>query len=369
MKKLFLIPLIALLIAGLAIGGCASPEPEPASEATPETTPENEATPDVITLTFAYGAPAPKEGSPFDYQQAMENWAQKIEEETDGRVQIDTYPGGSLLEHADIFQGVTTGIADMGCWFPQYDQSVFVLNGVFLQPGVAWSTPDTRVSIIKEMYSEFPELLAEYEGAKPLFFASMDPSVLCIAKDTVVHTPEDIDGMRIAAAGLSAEALKIVGAVPVSTPAPDRYLSLERGVVDGTEIAWGGVRGYRLYEVCQSFTENVGFGSVFCALVINQQVWDSLPEDIQQVFIDLNDWASEECHRGFATATELAIDLTEEAGRTIYTTTPEELKLWADAMSPMHEVWIEDCESKGLSSAGDIIGEMLRLVDEYNQSQ
>jgi TRAP-type C4-dicarboxylate transport system substrate-binding protein len=63
-----------------------------------------------IRLSYANFAPA----STFVCVQ-MERWKEEVEKRTDGKVQIDTYPGGTLLGAKEMMDGVIAGQADIGC--------------------------------------------------------------------------------------------------------------------------------------------------------------------------------------------------------------------------------------------------------------
>jgi hypothetical protein len=51
-------------------------------------------------------------------------------------------------------------------------------------------------------------------------------------------------------------------------------------------------------------------------------------------------------------------------GHTFITLTPEEKKLWSDALSPLREEWIKQQEARGLPGRA-FMDEMLRLIKQY----
>ena len=48
------------------------------------------------------------------------------------------------------------------------------------------------------------------------------------------------------------------------------------------------------------------------------------------------------------------------------TPTPQELKLWKEAVQPVHEKWIADTEAKGLPAKA-VYDEAKRLIKEYDK--
>jgi len=62
-----------------------------------------------ITLTYANFPPS----TTFPCVQ-MERWVKEVEKRTNGKVKVQTFPGGTLLPAKNIFDGVITGTADIG---------------------------------------------------------------------------------------------------------------------------------------------------------------------------------------------------------------------------------------------------------------
>ena len=60
----------------------------------------------VITLKYANFPPA----TTFPCVQ-MERWAKEVEKRTNGKVKVQTFPGGTLLPAKNIFDGVLSGMA------------------------------------------------------------------------------------------------------------------------------------------------------------------------------------------------------------------------------------------------------------------
>jgi TRAP-type C4-dicarboxylate transport system substrate-binding protein len=341
-KEVILGLLIVTSIITLLFGGCPAQEQE------------------VIKLKLAYGRPLSGPEAPFNHAQALENWADKVEEETNGRVQIETYPGGSLLGLPEIFMGVYDGVSELGWWSTHYDVSRFSLTDAFALPGIRWPEPEDKIRVMEAMWDKYPELQAEYEGTKRLFFSYMAPSTI-MTRDTFVHTPEDLKGLKIAGSETIASILQSLGASPITMGAADRYLALERGVIDGTEIAFGGCCIFNMQEVMTYFLENCGLGEYPAAMVVNQEVWDNLPSDIQQVFIDLNEWGALECRRGYEVDEGASIERVRNTeGKTVYMPTPQELEEWMEFWTPIHDQWVQN--QKDSVFAREYLDEMLGLV-------
>lgn len=83
---------LTALIAAMALVGCSDAQEEVVDG------PSDDA--QVITLSYAFFAPAQS----FPAVQ-MEHWAKELSERTDGRVEVDLFPGGSLLTASNMYDG------------------------------------------------------------------------------------------------------------------------------------------------------------------------------------------------------------------------------------------------------------------------
>jgi TRAP-type C4-dicarboxylate transport system substrate-binding protein len=315
----------------------------------------------VITLKFAYGSPEPAPGV-FDYQVVIANWSKRVEEESQGRVKIDIYPAESLLEYADIYRGVATGVSEIGAWSPHYDAAAFALTSGFSLPGIPWGSYEAIYEVQRDTFAAIPELQAEFKDVKILAYASLAENIIFLSGHEA-HVPADLAGLKLAASAAEIPRAEALGAVGVSVPAADRYLALERKTVDGTIMVWGAVRAFRLYEVCDWFLEGIAQPRSTMYPIINQQTYDSLPPDIQKIMDDLTPWFSQEMCRAYEEAGKEGRDLTLEANRTIYSPTPDELQEWITALEPLQQVWVNDMEAKGKPGA-KMLEEMLRIANE-----
>ncbi|MCJ7783471.1 MAG: C4-dicarboxylate ABC transporter substrate-binding protein, partial [Desulfobacterales bacterium] len=82
-----------------------------------------------IKLTYANFPPAPT----FPCVQ-MEEWKKEVEKRTGGKVAIQTFPGSTLLNPKNMFEGVISGTADIGCLAMSYQPGRFPLSEGVDQP-------------------------------------------------------------------------------------------------------------------------------------------------------------------------------------------------------------------------------------------
>ena len=78
----------------------------------------------------------------------VQSWITAVEEATEGRVKITSYPGETLAASDAIYEGVKEGVADIGLSCFAYTRGQFPVSEVFELPGIVYndSTAATKVA-------------------------------------------------------------------------------------------------------------------------------------------------------------------------------------------------------------------------------
>ena len=63
-----------------------------------------------------------------------EAWCKEVEKQTEGRIKIEYYPGGSLLKAPQVYDGVADGISDIGFSVLAYSRGRFPVAGALDLP-------------------------------------------------------------------------------------------------------------------------------------------------------------------------------------------------------------------------------------------
>ena len=94
-----------------------------------------------VELTLSHMAPA---GSVLDKQLA--GWAEKVQKNSNGKLNIRIFPGATLINPFETFSGVEKGIADMGSSY-RYSRAGAELTGLFSMylAGVPDSVSGSRI--------------------------------------------------------------------------------------------------------------------------------------------------------------------------------------------------------------------------------
>lgn len=157
----------------------------------------------------------------------------------------------------------------------------------------------------------------------------------------------DLKGLKIRCSPTHIEFLKKVGAQPMVIPPPDVHTALERGVVDGFIWVAGLIRDWGWHEVVKYRVEP-GFYMANNVVLINKEVWDKLPANLQKLLMESEMEAEKlAVDRGMAhVAAENAI--MEKGGMQVIQLSPEESKkLKETAYEALWEVVIKKSGEDG----------------------
>lgn len=223
------------------------------------------------------------------YGRADAEWIERIREQTNGRVNITAFWGGSLITSREGVDELVAGVADIAFIAPIYARSGYDLTR--LTPSFFYGYSDALqvLDVYLKLWEDFPQFAQELEGVKVLAYNVGTPMHLQL-RNRPVHRLEDLRGLRIRSAVDYIGALAAHGAEGVTMPMTDTYPALQRGVVDGVIAPYEALRSLSFAEVIKYYSELPHSRGAYPSRAINGRVWASLPEDIQKVFEDNIMW-------------------------------------------------------------------------------
>lgn len=276
--------------------------------------------------------------------QTAQAWAQEVEKRSNGRIKINTFPGGTLTAAPQCYDGVVNGLSDIGMSCFAYTRGRFpLLEGIDLPLGYPSGMAATRAA--HEMVKKHQP--KEVADTHVLYVHAHGPGILASKKP--VKKLEDLKGLKVRATGLSTKIVQNLGGTPVGMSQPETYEALQKGVVDATLCPIETLKGWKQGEVIDSVTDSSGIGYTTAMFVVmNRNRWEALPEDLKKILTDVSEeWVAKHGE---------AWDKADEEGRAFvkslnHETIPlpaEELKRWKDAVKPVLDDYLAAMKEKGL---------------------
>ncbi|WP_375593227.1 TRAP transporter substrate-binding protein DctP [Algihabitans albus] len=216
---------------------------------------------------------------------ANQEFIELIESRSNGEIEVEFYPAGSLYKGLDILQAVMRGDAEMATLVSVY-----------------WSAISPQISIF-ELPFAFPTHEAFYRAADDAAFMSQafaeveDKGALVIG--TLVYDylpvgnterqltmPADFSGLKLRALGrTNARTLELLGAEPVPINVTEVSGALERGVIDGLNTPADAFISYSWDETVKYVTDSPHYFA-FYPWAVNKAWWEDLDEEHRAIIAE-----------------------------------------------------------------------------------
>lgn len=324
MKKIAALLLTAALAAA-SLSGCGNSGAASSEEATAE---------NPLVLTLAHNL-----AESHITSIALQEFADAVEEESDGRIQIRIFPNGQLGSETEVLEQLMAGVVDMtrvsAPGLATYNEGYHTFGLPYI-----FDDNENYYNVMgSDAMGEFFRSSEEDGFVTLTYYTSGARSFYTI--DRPVRTPEDLKGLKFRVQDMKSQTdmMKALGGTPVAMAMGDVYTALQTGIIDGSEnnetVLTTGKHG----EICKYFSLDQ-HTMIPDVLVIGTEVWNKLSEEDQQILID-----------AAVTSTENHIVAWEE----------EIDKALEEAQSTMGVNVIEDVDKEAFREA------TAGMIDEYRQ--
>ena len=275
-----------------------------------------------------------------------ESWCKEVEKRTNGKVVIDYFPGQTLTKARQVYDGVVTGLSDVGLALFAYTRGRFpVMAAVDLPLGYMSGRAATQV--VNDVYLKFKP--KELNDTQVMYLHAHGPGLLH-TKGKAVKRLEDLKGMKLRGHGTSALIVKALGATPVPMPMPELYQSLSKGVVEGALYPIEVNKGWRMGEVTDYTTASfsIAYTSSFF-VVMNKDKWNELPADVKKTIEAINaEWIGK-TGDAWDSSDMIGYQYTLSLGHDCYGLDKKEAARWKKAVAPVIDQFIADMNKKGFN--------------------
>lgn len=294
---------------------------------------------EVEKIVFRSGLNNP-DGHPL--VEAMKEFASILNEKSDGRMDIEFYPGGQLGDKKTHITSLQTGTLDiymiMGGFLSDY--GVDVLN-VPMLPYIFDSVEHARAVHKSEIGDMILDSIQEsgirmvgigmYQEASRNFFFT----------DRRVTSIDDMEGLKIRAqaGSIYEKLLESFGCSVVPVAFSELYSALQTGVVDGAEQPYSGYYANNFHEVAPYYLLD-GHETSPNYVIFSELTWNSLSEADQELIVESFDESVASFNKMSAEKDQEIIAELKDAGVEILE--PDNLDNWKEAAIPLYKEFAPD---------------------------
>ena len=269
-KKIAALATAAVLCAGL-MAGCG------ASSTTADTSYSAE---NPLVLTLAHGL-----SETHTVHIAMTQFAEEVNEKTDGRIRVKIFPNGQLGSENENLEQLQAGVIAMT---KVSAPGLATYNDAFNTFGLPYIFNDTddfyHVMDSQEMQDFF--LSTGDDGFVTLTYYTSGARSF-YTKDRAIRTPADLKGLKIRVQDMKSQTdmMNYLGGIPVAMSYGDVYTSLQTGIIDGTENNETALTTGKHGEVCKVYSVDQ-HAMIPDVLIMSEKVWETISPEDQEIILE-----------------------------------------------------------------------------------
>jgi TRAP-type C4-dicarboxylate transport system substrate-binding protein len=288
----------------------------------------------------------------------------QLERESHGKIKVEGYYAQSLHPQAEGFTAVRDGIADYSACFMLYEPTSFNLLHSLTLPFL-FNDASAATRTYMELYPAY--FRAEYENLGVYMGRGMVTTPYNMIGRDAYRTLADWKGSKIRVAGrIQIDAIKRLGAVPVSIPSSEAYTSLQRGLVDTVSMNDPAFLIFKLQDISK-FHSEVALFAVNLEYCLSPDWFNGLPADLKTVYYHWIQKANVAIAQVYYEQEDRrAKDLFRKAGVELVKPGDAEFAKWRKAIEPVTTDWVAANEKAG-RPAKKLLGDLRATRDRFEK--
>ena len=283
---------------------------------------------------------------------AAERFKDLVEERLAGRVTVEVYPSGQLMNDDDSIEALAFGEVQMVATslskFDRLTNKFQVFDLPFLFPDLEaverFQAGVSREILLESMSSRGLKGLGFWHNGMKQFGGPVP-----------MNDPEAAKGLkfRIMESDVLQAQILAIGGSPQKMAFVEVYQALQTDAVDAQENTWSNIYSSKFYEVQKHLTMT-NHGYLGYLIAVNPSFWSGLPDDIrtelEAIVSEVSSWANQQAKLINKDGLEKII----ASGRSEVTPlTDQELKVWQQTMRP---VWDKFADQIGVEIIAEAQG-------------
>jgi C4-dicarboxylate-binding protein DctP len=274
-----------------------------------------------------------------------------VEERLPGRVDVQVYPSGSLMNDQTSLEALAFGEIQMiAISLSKLDRltkrfQIFDLPFLFadIEQVEAFQHSEIGRALLGELTRRGIQGVGYWHNGQKQLTASVP-----------LRQPSDAAGLefRIMDSDVLLEQIRAIGGNPQKMPYGEVYQALQMGAINAQENTWSNIYASKFFEVQEYITES-NHGYIGYLVAVNPGFWAGLPDDVRAVLdeaiVEATDYVNSIARKVNQDARAAVL----ASGRnTLIDLSDEERAAWRAAMRPVWDKFAGDIGPELLEAAG-----------------
>lgn len=217
--------------------------------------------------------------------QAMTEFANEVEEKTDGRIKVKIFPNGQLGSENENMEQLQAGVIAMT---------------KVSAPGLATYTEAYNAFGLPYIFTDTEDFydVMDSDGMQDFFLSTGDDGYVTLTyytsgarsfytKNNPIRTPEDLKGLKIRVQDMKSQTdmMSYLGGTPVAMSYGEVYTALQTGIIDGTENNETALTTGKHGEITKYFSVDQ-HAMIPDVMIMSEKVWETIAPADQQIILE-----------------------------------------------------------------------------------
>jgi TRAP-type C4-dicarboxylate transport system substrate-binding protein len=309
-----------------------------------------------VALGFLTGAQAQQKhevklayfvGPQHFMSQWLVKWSEKVEKASGGRLAFKHFPSSQMGPTPAMYDLARTGQAEMSWFLHGGTPGRFPLTELMHLPYVVGSS-EIGTKVINDPQLRAKYFDPEHRGMKVLLLLTHQPGNVHTTKKPI-RTADDLRGLRIRFSSPTIrDFISKLGGTAVGVQPNEQLEQLQKGVLDGTFIDYGGAGvAFKMGGTVKYSTEMYSYVSSF-GVGMNPDFYNKLPADLKKIVDDSMKGVEKEVGNGWDALDDVGKKLLVDGGAEPIKLTAAENKRFRQVGTEVTEAKLKELEGKGL---------------------
>ena len=262
-------------------------------------------------------------------------WKELVEQRTNGKYKVEIFPSNQLGDDRETTEMLQVGSVQAAL-IPTAKLSLFApalqladLPFFFPTREICYKFLDSEVGM---------EILDQLTSKGIIGVSFWESGFKQFTSNREIHTPDDFKGLkfRTMESRILLEQFKALGANPVPISFGETYNALQQGTVDGQENPLVSITRMRFYEVQKHMLVS-NHGYLAYGFLFSKRWLDRQPEDMRKILVEAAREVAPFQRQETVDRESGFIETIEKSGCKVSYITPENAKLFAEQVRPVHK--------------------------------